>query len=132
LEAKVKKAHLSPAASLAVSFSLVLGILVSGLSNHGLLPAAHAQSDSGSSHGSSGRIDEGVVLNGIAVRGLFVNGDVVEQGVIAGTIRVVHSKIVNGNGAGHGPQSNGALVGSGVSTSGALVGRVVTTCGARD
>src|SRR5687767_4326973 len=115
LEVKVKKAHLSPVTSFAVSCSLALGILVSDVCGARFLTAARAKNDSCQGRGKKVSskhvtINNGLALGGLAVRGVFVNGSVVRHGVIASSV-VINDMTT--------PGVQGVLVGDGSPTSGA-------------
>ena len=129
LEVKVKKAHLSPVTSIAVSFSLALGILVSDVCGSRFLTAARAGNNS--CHGKKVsskhiKINNGIVHDGVAVRRVTVNGQVVHHGVIASSVIIndmtapgVKGVLVGDNG----PAPAGAASGDGsVCRDGVLVG----------
>lgn len=119
----MKKVYLSPVTSLLMSLSLALGILVSDLSGYKFLTSAHAEENPcGGSDGGTPVITSTVfiadgVTSGIVVRDLVVNGALVGGGVIASTVQLLASDVVEANGAlvggGINPTPNGALVGGG-------------------
>jgi hypothetical protein len=116
----VKKAYISPVTSLLMSLSLALGILVSDLRGYKLLTSAHAQE---SPCGEPSDFGGGtIILSGIEVSGLSVNGQLVEQGVIAGSVQLINSTIAyedSGDtsgvvvGGGNSPAPSGVVVGGG-------------------
>jgi hypothetical protein len=134
LEVKVKKAHLSPVASLGLSFSLVFGILVSDLSAYRLLTVAHAEGNSCSNgtmlSARQVKIVNGLALGGFAFRAVSVNGQVIGNGVIAGSVVINDTTVAGVNGVLVGdehtaPTTNGVLVGDDdqhPTTNGVLVG----------
>lgn len=117
-EDNVKKAHFSPVASLFMSLSLALGILVGNLSGYSPLTSVHAQEGGcdGTVTGSTVKISDGVVNGGITVRDVIINGEYVAEAMIVGNIRLV---------AGEASQASGALVGGGAPTSPSLTGALV-------
>jgi hypothetical protein len=77
-EVNVKKVQLSPVTSLLVSLTLVVGILVAGLTNSRVIPAASAAkvTSRAANDGTlvAGLITAtGVVINGVATDGVFVS-----------------------------------------------------------
>jgi hypothetical protein len=111
-----------------MSLSLALGILVSDLRGYKFLTSAHAQEvpcGEPSDFGDTVQIGDGIILGGLEANGLFVNGQLVEYGVIAGSVRVINSTIVNayetsgvvvGSGDNPTPPPTGVVVGSGDDT----------------
>jgi hypothetical protein len=114
LEATVKRTHLSPAASLVVSLSLVVGILVCDIAGSRLLTAAHAQSGC-SGQGSSVNINEGVLTGGVVVRNVVVGGQLVALAYVPGSVQVVRGTIVSDG------STDGIIVSDGVSAQGIIV-----------
>ena len=134
----MKKANLSPVTSLLVSLSLALGILVSDLSGYKFLTSAQAQTDPCSGRGVTVvsddiHIGEGLSLSGIAVRNVLVNGQLVEEGVIAGSVLIVDSAVNDAEGVIVGndaPLLNGVIVGNDIpSPNGVIVGNDVNVSG---
>jgi hypothetical protein len=84
-----------------MSLSLALGILVGDLGGYELLTRAHAQ---GTTCGGTRAISSpvtiiaGIADGGIVVRDVLVNGELVAQGVIADSVRIVGGGIVRANG----------------------------------
>ena len=109
----MKKDHFSPVASLLMSLSLALGILVGDVGSFKLLTSAHAQQ---SPCGESLNIEDGTVLSGITVRNVTVNGTVVEQAVVAGSVQLVDATLPGATGAIY---ANGVYVGGGGEEEGA-------------
>src|SRR4051812_29616550 len=95
-EDNVKKTHFSPVASLLMSLSLALGILVGDVGGFKLLTSAHAQEGS---CGGSVNIVDGTVLSGVTVRNVTVNGTVLEQVVVAGSVQLVNATLAGTTGA---------------------------------
>ena len=129
----MKKAYFSPVASLLVSLSLALGILVGNLSDHLFLTTAHAEEAICSDAGAAGtvvsdsvNIEDGFIMGGLSLRNVVVNGSVVEQAVIAGNVQLTNATFVGSNGViiGSGsPCSNGVIIGSGSpSPDGVIIG----------
>lgn len=118
MEDNVKKVHFSPVASLLMSLSLALGILVGDVGSFKLLTSAHAQQ---SSCGGSVNIEDGTALSGITVRNVAVNGTVLEQAVIASGVQLVDATLSGATGAFY---TNGVYVGGdeGEGTTGVYVG----------
>ena len=114
----MKKVHFSPVASLLMSLSLALGILVGDVGSFKLLTSAHAQQ---SSCGGSVNIEDGTALSGITVRNVAVNGTVLEQAVIASGVQLVDATLSGATGAFY---TNGVYVGGdeGEGTTGVYVG----------
>ena len=130
MEVKVKKTHFSPVMPLLVSFSLVLGILVSDVAGCRFLTAAHAENGSSPGNGRSIKVGQGVALNGMAVHGLLVNGQVVTHAVIAGSVGIVDGAVVNvlGGSGGVDASTSGVVVGDTIaSTSGVVVGDTIVS-----
>ena len=126
----MKKTHFSPVMPLLVSFSLVLGILVSDVAGYRFLTAAHAQNGSNPGNGRSIKVGEGVALNGMAVHGLLVNGQVVTHAVIAGNVRIVDGAVANARVGSEGvnASTSGVVVGDTIaSTSGVVVGDTIAS-----
>jgi hypothetical protein len=88
-EDNVKKAHLPPVTSLAVSLSLALGIFAAGLTNSRVVPVAKAQEINYVSVGSSAGT---VVGTAIAAKGVVING-VATNAVIPGSVRISDSVV---------------------------------------
>ena len=120
-EDNVKKAYISPVTSLLVSLALALGILVSDLSGYRLLTTAHAQQ--GPCGGGAVSIVDGLMLNGLTVGDVIVNGNVVENAVIAGSVRISNAQVVGSTGA-VSANSGGVIVGvdNPVAVNGVIVG----------
>ncbi|HEX8292515.1 MAG TPA: hypothetical protein VF570_12210, partial [Pyrinomonadaceae bacterium] len=104
--------------------SLALGILVSDLRGYRFLTSAHAQARPCQGRGL--HIGQGIGLSGITVRNIIVNGQLVEEGVIAGSVLVVDSTGYNVKGVIVGndlPSANGVIVGNDrPSANGVIVG----------
>jgi hypothetical protein len=99
-----------------MSLSLALGILVSDLSGYRLLTSAHAQAGTCGGPGGDGtvatdsvNIVDGLILSGITARNVTVNGTVLEQAVIAGSVRLADATVVGSTTV---IQTNGVIVGS--------------------
>lgn len=87
----MKRIHLSPVASLLVSLSLVVGILVSDVTGLRVIPKANAQTGAAPSPTVSVRaarlsssviIAKGVVINGVETNGVFANSVRVADAVV--------------------------------------------------
>jgi hypothetical protein len=114
-EDNVKKAYFSPVTSLLVSFSLALGILVGDLGGAKLLTSVHAQENpcgwtgnNATLTGDSVNIEDGLILSGITVRDVVVDGVLLEQAVIAGSVRLTNATVTGTTGT---IFSNGVIVG---------------------
>jgi hypothetical protein len=119
MEENVKKAHLSPVTSLLMSLSLALGILVCNLSDYGFLTRVHASAGSCATVvGGALTIDNARAPNGVVVANIIVNGQLIEAGVIAGSVQLVNSDVTNANGiivgnGGDPTETDGIIVGNG-------------------
>jgi hypothetical protein len=147
LEVKVKKAHLPLVTPLLVSFSLAFGILVSDLSGHRFLTAAHAQGNSCAGKKVATRhvsVDDGLVLGGIQFRTIRVDGRVIPHGVIASGVHINDTTIVGASGvivsdgsptasgvivSDGSPTTAGVIVSDGVAVTGVIVSDGVTAHG---
>jgi hypothetical protein len=131
----VKKVHFSPVASLLMSLSLALGILVGDVGGFKFVASAHAQANDtcggagvGTIAGSPVLIANGIASGGIAVRDVLVNGELVAAGTIAGSVTIVGGDVAEANGVFVGgigvddPSQAGVYVGGAPCTSGVYVG----------
>lgn len=132
------KRKLSPATSLLVSLTLVVGILVCDLTGHKLLTGARAQTDtapspcttpSGESTVVSSYVSvaqSGIVGGSVTLEGLKVDGSYVDVVAFQGDIEIIASTLAPVGDA----TVNGVLVGDSVtSAGGVLVGDSVTSAG---
>lgn len=133
----MKKGYISPTASLLVSLSLALGILVGDVGGNRFLTTAHAQEGGNCTSEDDATIlsdlitvEDGRILNGMTVHNVNVNGIIVEQAIIVGSVQLINTTVEGSNviqasgvliGSG-GPCTNGVLIGSGGSTNGVLIG----------
>lgn len=120
----MKKPFISPVTSLLVSLSLALGILVCNMSDYGLLTTAHACGADGSGLtviGQTWTLNHALAPNGVTVQNILVNGQIVEAGVIAGSVQIVSGTVINANGVLVGNEEPGAAS-SGTDAYGVLVG----------
>jgi hypothetical protein len=120
MEVQVKKAKFSPATSLLMAFSLVMGILVSDSASISLFTTtAHAQTSfctgqaTGTAAGRALKFAEGIALGGITLRNVLIGDQVVSQATVSGSVQLGDSTVVS---------LDGVIVGDPNSINGVIVG----------
>jgi cytoskeletal protein CcmA (bactofilin family) len=139
MEVQVKKVQLSPATSLLMALSLVMGILVSDSASISLFTTtAHAQATSGTGHrigvtaGNQIKIADGTVLGGITLCNVLIGDQVISQGIISGDVQIGDSTVLSTDGVivGDPLTANGVIVGDPLTVNGVIVGDPLSVSGA--